>query len=635
MSNNPQNATVQQRKAALRQRSVKLEGFNAEDRTVNLSFASEAPVPDYWGTPEILRCTDEAMDIKRFIDGLMPILYNHKRDEIIGKPTKIWIENGRAMATIQFATTAKAEEIMGLVRDGFLNGVSVGYRVNEWQVIEKGQTSLDGIAGPAWIATRWEIFEISIVTVPADGTVGVGRSLLYGDLPEPHEQQKTNDDESEARKMAEPKNPIPQGTNEPTPAPAPNLDAIREAAQKAERERCLQIAGLCKDFNIDDEQRQNWIDGGSEITTVNRELLEILNKRNTPVPRVQMGETEEEKLRAARRDALLMRNGVNVVNPAPGASELRHMSVRDMARDMLSRAGEKNVYALDDDALYERALTTGALPNLLKDSTDFSMKQGFERAAGTYDKWAYIGSLPDFRESNIVDISADADPKLIPENGEFTDASMKESKETVRLKTYGRSYSYTRQAFINDDVSVLTRIPEELAYRMGAYINQAAYEALTKAKFDAANTGTGAALSTDSLAEAMAKLRLAKDASKNTLRIVPRFLIVSVAQYVKAAQLIHSAADPNGAHAGVNNPFRGALEIVADPELDAADKDAWYLAGAPVYGHGVQVNFLNGNRTPILESRQSFDVLGWKYRMYLDFGVKALSTLGYVKNAGK
>ena len=158
---------------------------------------------------------------------------------------------------------------------------------------------------------------------------------------------------------------------------------------------------------------------------------------------------------------------------------------------------------------------------------------------------------------------------------------------------------------------------------------------MTKAKFDAANTGTGAALSTDSLAEAMAKLRLAKDASKNTLRIMPRFLIVPVAQYVKAAQLIHSAADPNGAHAGVNNPFRGALEIVADPELDAADKDAWYLAGAPVYGHGVQVNFLNGNRTPILESRQSFDVLGWKYRMYLDFGVKALSTLGYVKNAGK
>ena len=49
MSNNPQNATMQQRKAALRQRSVNLEGFNAEDRTVNLSFASETPVPDFWG----------------------------------------------------------------------------------------------------------------------------------------------------------------------------------------------------------------------------------------------------------------------------------------------------------------------------------------------------------------------------------------------------------------------------------------------------------------------------------------------------------------------------------------------------------------------------------------------------------
>lgn len=632
MSDNPKNATVQQRKAALRQRSVKLEGFNAENRTVNLSFASETPVPDFWGEPEILRCTNEAMDTKRFTDGLMPILYNHKRDEIIGKPIKIWIENGRAMATIQFANTAKAEEIMGLVRDGFLNGVSVGYRVNEWQVIEKGQTSLDGIEGPAWIATRWEIFEISIVTVPADATVGVGRSLLYGDLPEP---QKTNDDESEARKMAEPKNPIPQNTPEPTPAPAPNLDAIREAAQKAERERCLQIAGLCKDFNIDDEQRQKWIDSGSEITTVNRELLEILNKRNAPVPRVQMGESEEEKLRAARRDALLMRNGISVEKPAPGASELRHMSVRDMARDILSRAGEKNVYALDDGALFQRAMTTGALPMLLKDSTEFSMKEGFERAEKTYQRWAYIGSLNDFREHSIIEVAMDAEPKLIPENGEFTDASMKEGKEGVRLHTYGRSYSYTREAFVNDDVNLLTTIPSELAFAMANYINRTAYQALAKGTFKKENTGTGAALSIESISEALKLLRLSKDSAGHNLYIAPKYLIVPATQEMKASQLLTSVADPSANHAGVNNPVRGKLELISDVELDGIDTDAWYLAGAPKYGFGVQVNFLNGNQTPILESQQSFDVLGWKYRMYLDFGVKALSTLGYVKNAGK
>ena len=133
----------------------------------------------------------------------------------------------------------------------------------------------------------------------------------------------------------------------------------------------------------------------------------------------------------------------------------------------------------------------------------------------------------------------------------------------------------------------------------------------------------------------MEKLRKAKDKKGNFLRVMPKYLIVPVAQAVTAAQLLHSAADPNGAHSGVNNPFANAFEIISDPELDALSSDAWYLAAAPRYGYGVQVNFLNGNQTPIVESQVSFDTLGWKYRIYHDFGVKALSTLGVVKNAGK
>lgn len=69
--------------------------------------------------------------------------------------------------------------------------------------------------------------------------------------------------------------------------------------------------------------------------------------------------------------------------------------------------------------------------------------------------------------------------------------------------------------------------------------------------------------------------------------------------------------------------------------MDANDPDAWYLMGEPVDGEGVRVDFLNGNKTPIIESQVVFETLGWKYRSYFDFGVTMLSTLGYVKNAGK
>lgn len=623
MEENQKNDDIQKRMDMPRQRSAKLEGFDETSRTVTLSFASETPCI-CWGDKEILRCTDEAIDKQRFDDGVMPILYNHNRDIVVGKPIKIWTEDNRAKATIEFATTEKAEEIMGLVRDGFLNGVSVGYRVKQWQVLEKGETTDDGIEGPAWIANRWEVFEISIVTVPADGTVGVGRSLAFG-ADDVVEQHKAPEKEREVENMEE---------KEKT---APTEAEIRSAAIKAERERFAAIDGLCKKFDVDAEQRQKWVDGGQDMETINREMLGILEARNKAVlsNRTEVGEDRSNEMRAVYTDAILMRHGVNVAKPHEGADRLRHMSMRNMAVDMLTRAGASDAYTMDDTELFKRAMTTGGLPIVLQDVVKYAIKDGYDAANTTYQAWAHIGSLNDFRPANIVEIGAEAEPKPIPENGEFTDMNLTESKESVRLDTYGRSYSYTRQAFINDDMRVLTEIPRIVSSRMAAYINAQAYKALAGATYNAGNTGTAGAISVETLADAMKKLRMAKDKKGNFLRIMPKYLLVPVAQAVTAAQLLHSAADPSASHSGVNNPFANAFEIVSDPELDALSADAWYLAAAPKYGYGVQVNFLNGNQTPIVESQVSFDTLGWKYRIYHDFGVKALSTLGVVKNAGK
>ena len=231
----------------------------------------------------------------------------------------------------------------------------------------------------------------------------------------------------------------------------------------------------------------------------------------------------------------------------------------------------------------------------------------------------------------------DADPVKIPENGEFTEAQLKESKKFVRLDTYGRSYSYTRQSFINDEQDVLTTIPYQLAQKFAMAINREAYNALAGGSYSAnVNLGTAGAISTTTLAEAMTLLRKQKgELSKNYLRITPRYLVVPVAQEAVAAQLLRSTADPEANNSGVVNIYRGALTLISDPELDALSTDAWYLLGNQVMGEGVEVDFLNGNRTPILESQVSFETLGWKYRMYLDYGVKLLSTTGIVKNAGK
>ncbi|MDO4285182.1 MAG: HK97 family phage prohead protease [Eubacteriales bacterium] len=139
-----------------------------------LSFSSEEPYERFWGR-EILSHADGCVDLARLSE-IGVVLFNHDRDKVVGKITRAWVENGRGNAEIEFDTDDKSQLIAEKVRSGTLKGVSVGYRVERWEVVESGSKSADGrFDGPCEIATKWMPFEISIVSVPADATVGVGR----------------------------------------------------------------------------------------------------------------------------------------------------------------------------------------------------------------------------------------------------------------------------------------------------------------------------------------------------------------------------------------------------------------------------------------------------------------------------
>ena len=82
------------------------------------------------------------------------------------------------MAEVEFDTDEGSELIYQKVRGGTLKGVSVGYQIDSWEEVMPNKQSADGrFTGPADIARKWTPYEISIVSVPADPTVGVGREL--------------------------------------------------------------------------------------------------------------------------------------------------------------------------------------------------------------------------------------------------------------------------------------------------------------------------------------------------------------------------------------------------------------------------------------------------------------------------
>ena len=165
-----------------------VEGEGNERRFI-LSFSSEQAYVRWWGT-EILDHSDGCADLTR-INEIGCVLFNHKRDAVIGKVLRAWIENGRGLAEIEFDTDEESEKIYQKVKSGTLKGVSVGYCVSVWEEVTANKISSDGrFNGPAEIAKKWEVLEISIVSVPADSTVGVGRAEgNTGWLPEYYGQQ--------------------------------------------------------------------------------------------------------------------------------------------------------------------------------------------------------------------------------------------------------------------------------------------------------------------------------------------------------------------------------------------------------------------------------------------------------------
>lgn len=169
---NDRNGTQQRFLSDCSIRAMEGEG---NERKFILSFSSEEPYERYWGV-EILSHASGAMDLTR-LNSIGVVLFNHDRDEVLGKVLRAWVENNRGYAEIEFDDDPDADVIYQKVKNKTLKGVSVGYRVHNWEEVAANKMSSDGrFAGPCDIAILWEPFEISIVSVPADPTVGVGRS---------------------------------------------------------------------------------------------------------------------------------------------------------------------------------------------------------------------------------------------------------------------------------------------------------------------------------------------------------------------------------------------------------------------------------------------------------------------------
>jgi hypothetical protein len=165
------------------------------------------------------------------------------------------------------------------------------------------------------------------------------------------------------------------------------------------------------------------------------------------------------------------------------------------------------------------------------------------------------------------------------------------------------------------------------------------------ALFDAARNNiitSGAAPSVAQLDEMMKLMALQSDISGNATgqNIGLSTLIVPVALKVTATILANAASDPDqkttqkGGGGTSPNPFAGTFNVVADPRLDAASSAVYYGSANPTLHDTIEVAFINGNQSPLLESRDGWNVDGIEYKVRQEVGASPLNFRGLVRNAG-
>ncbi|MBL1176892.1 HK97 family phage prohead protease [Pantanalinema sp. GBBB05] len=151
---------------------------NPDTREITFAFSSEAPVKridwDLWEEIyEVLSHDPAHANLDRCNNGAAPLLWNHNRNDQRGVVVKAWIDEGdrRGYATVRFGRSPAAEQLMMDVNDGIVKNVSVGYLIYEMELTKKVEGDLS-----TYTAINWEVFEISHCSIPADASVGVGRS---------------------------------------------------------------------------------------------------------------------------------------------------------------------------------------------------------------------------------------------------------------------------------------------------------------------------------------------------------------------------------------------------------------------------------------------------------------------------
>lgn len=599
-----------------------------------LSFSSETPYTrsSWFDEPwvEILGHKSSEVDLSRLNAGA-PVLANHDRGATastspmasIGVVDKAWIEDGVGRAEIRLSRRPEIAGLLQDIADGIVRNVSVGYQINERTLLRSHSDAPD-----EYRVTSWTPMEISLVDLPADATIGIGRSQNFEvvQLPDSGDTQRKEStmDNKEQDQL--------------------NLDVIRREATAAERARVTEINEAVRGLRLDQSFADELIAKDTSADEARRLAIAKAAERSNDTIKPPMGHIETlvdevETRRAGVEEALLHRYNPAQHKLSDNGKRFSGLSLIEIGRELLTQRGV-DIRGMSRDQIATRAmLTTGDFPYILANVANKTLRQAYEAAPQTFKPFTRMVTAPDFKTIARTALGDSPTLEKVNEHGEYKYGSVSEAREAYSIASYGKIVALSRQTLINDDLSAFTRLPEMFGRAAADLESDTVWGIITAnaaladsiALFHAShgNLPTGAAISVAQLGVCRAAMRVQTGLDGRKINVTPRYLLVPAALETIAQQFT-SQAYAASASSSIN-PFAGALQVLAEPRLDTASTTAWYMAADPAQIDTIEYAYLEGNQGVYLETKDGWEIDGVEFKARLDFGAKAIDFRGLVK----
>ena len=488
--------------------------------------------------------------------------------------------------------------------------------------------------------------------------------------------------EEEMKKMEHPEKKMAEGMDQE--------EEIKQTVQRALKEdskRRKEIVALCSAANIERSFAEQLCDTGVSLDIARTQILEKVLMSNQPLgassgrERIEVTRSSDDKFNEAIRDGLISRafRGAGLKSspfsggkPAEGSEEFKHFGLMRMAEKILQRQGVNTdrmsnrdiaLAALGSPAVCNRFNierssyhTTGSFSNLLLDAANKTLLTAYEEAPTTYQLWARTApAVADFKAVNRIRFSEAPDLEVVPETKPYKQGVMTDSKESYKVEKYGAIFTVSWETVVNDDLDAISRIPAMHGNAARRKVNKVVYNVLTSnptmgdgySLFSASHaSGTNyanasAAPSVSTLNTAFRDMMKQKGLTSDAIiNVTPRYLIVPVSVSAGALQLVGSLADPGagGSAAGNSNSLNiygpngsRPLQVIVEPVLEAYSTTGWFLAADYASVDTVEVSFLQGEESPVLENEWDFNTDCYKYKVRQTFGVAAIDWRGLYK----